>query len=62
MGGLSVMVEEPQRTGLAAETVRVLARETGITEQEIREIASLVGFDRGSILREARALKRDRRT
>jgi PP-loop superfamily ATP-utilizing enzyme len=56
------MAEEPQRPGLAAETVRVLARETGITEQEIREIASMVGFDRASILREARNLRGDRRT
>lgn len=48
------MAKEPEHPGLTAETVRALARDSGATEQQIREIISLVGFDRASILREAR--------
>ncbi|QKC83559.1 hypothetical protein EB232_19870 [Mesorhizobium sp. NZP2077] len=54
-----VMAKEPERPGLAPETVRTIARESGATEQQIREIISLVGFDRASILREARLLAKD---
>lgn len=53
------MAKEPERPGLAPETVRTIARESGATEQQIREIISLVGFDRASILREARLLAKD---
>jgi len=54
-----VMAKEPERPGLTAETVRALARDSGATEQQIREIISLVGFDRASILREARLAAKD---
>ena len=37
--------------------VRFLARETGITEAQARELIDMVGTDRGSLLREARILK-----
>ena len=50
------MVNETERSALTAEAVRALARESGATEQQIREIVSLIGFDRSSILREARLL------
>ena len=36
---------------------RFLARETGITEAQARELIVVVGTDRASLLREARALK-----
>lgn len=54
------MNEGKKRPGLSAETVRALAQETGATDDEIREIVSLVGIDRASILREARYLKKTR--
>ncbi|PWJ86954.1 uncharacterized protein DUF982 [Mesorhizobium loti] len=37
--------------------VRFLARETGITEAQARELINLIGTDRASLLREARILK-----
>ncbi|QND57385.1 DUF982 domain-containing protein [Mesorhizobium huakuii] len=37
--------------------VRFLARETGITEAQARELINVVGTDRSSLLREARLLK-----
>ncbi|MER8767014.1 hypothetical protein [Mesorhizobium sp. M0968] len=55
-----VMAEEQARPGLKPEIVSELARESGASEHQIREIVSLVGFDRGSILREARLLKNNR--
>lgn len=54
------MAEEQGRPGLKLEIVSELARESGASEHQIREIMSLVGFDRGSILREARLLKKDK--
>ncbi|CAH2408622.1 hypothetical protein [Mesorhizobium escarrei] len=48
------MAEEAKQAGLTDDHVRALARESGATEQQIRDIASLIGFDRASILREAR--------
>lgn len=51
---------EEQRSALKPEIVRDLARESGATEQQIREIVSLIGFDRSSIIREARLLKKNR--
>ncbi|MEI9417339.1 hypothetical protein [Mesorhizobium sp. Cs1321R2N1] len=54
------MAKDPERPGLAAEAVRALARESGATEQQIRDIVFLIGFDRASILREARLLAKDR--
>lgn len=53
------MAGEPQRPNLTAEVVRELARISGATEQQIREIVSLVGFDRSSILREARLVAKN---
>lgn len=53
------MAEEAGRVGLTDDFVRSLAQESGATEQQIRDIASLIGLDRASILREARLLLRD---
>jgi hypothetical protein len=47
-----------RRPALKPEIVTTLALESGATEQQINEIVSLVGFDRSSILREARLLKK----
>ncbi|CAH2403266.1 hypothetical protein [Mesorhizobium ventifaucium] len=55
------MAEEPKQAGLTDDHVRALAIESGATEQQIRDIASLIGFDRASILREARLLSHDLR-
>jgi len=44
----------PDRT---TEHVRSLALETGVTEEQIRYIISMVGYDRSSIVREARILR-----
>jgi hypothetical protein len=37
--------------------VRFLARETGITEAQARELINMIGIDRASLVREARILK-----
>lgn len=37
--------------------VRFLARETGITEAQARDLVNMIGTDRASLLREARILK-----
>lgn len=37
-----------------------IARETGITEDQARELMRLIGTDRNSLLREARLLLRQR--
>jgi hypothetical protein len=50
------MAEEAGRIRPTDEYVRSLAQESGATEQQIRDIASLIGLDRASILREARLL------
>lgn len=41
------------------EFVRMVARQTGITEEQVREIIAMVGLDFSSIVREARIVKRD---
>lgn len=46
----------PHRT----EQIKELAREAGVSEDDIRAIIDMVGFDRASILREARYLKKSR--
>ncbi|RUU17629.1 hypothetical protein EN884_24570 [Mesorhizobium sp. M7A.F.Ca.AU.001.01.1.1] len=51
--------KEPEHPGLPLGAMTALARDTGATEQQIREIISLLGFDRASILREARLLAKD---
>jgi hypothetical protein len=55
----TAMTEE-RRPGLKPEIIAALARESGATEQQINEIISLIGFDRSSILREARLLKKSK--
>jgi hypothetical protein len=52
------MSDEPKAVNPKAEFVRKVARETGITEAQVIDLISLVGHDYGSILREARILKR----
>lgn len=54
------MAEETKPPEMTPEGVRALARESGATEEQIREIVSLIGLDRASILREARQLLRKR--
>ena len=41
-----------------AEFVRKMAQETGVSEAQIKDIISMVGYDHSSIVREARILKR----
>jgi hypothetical protein len=41
--------------------VRFLVRETGITEEQARELIELIGNDPASLLREARLLKKRKR-
>jgi hypothetical protein len=53
------MAEEAGRVRPTDDYVRSLAQESGAPEQQIRDIASLIGLDRASILREARLLPRD---
>ncbi|RUU00252.1 hypothetical protein EOD10_37415 [Mesorhizobium sp. M7A.T.Ca.TU.009.01.3.2] len=53
------MAKAPERPGLPVVAITALARYTGATEQQIRDIISLLGFDRASILREARLLAKD---
>jgi hypothetical protein len=40
------------------EFVRKVARETGISEEQVRALVSLLGYDLSSVMREARILKR----
>ncbi|CAH2408240.1 conserved hypothetical protein [Mesorhizobium escarrei] len=53
------MAEEAGRVRPTEDYVRSLAQQSGATEQQIRDIVSLIGLDRASILREARLLRRD---
>ncbi|RWN15755.1 MAG: hypothetical protein EOR94_21570 [Mesorhizobium sp.] len=53
------MAKAPEHPGLPVDAITALARDTGATEQQIREIIFLLGFDRASILREARLLAKD---
>ncbi|RUZ70670.1 hypothetical protein EN943_36020 [Mesorhizobium sp. M7A.F.Ca.US.006.01.1.1] len=53
------MAKAPEHPGLSVVAITALARDTGTTEQQIREIISLLGFDRASILRETRLLAKD---
>ncbi|MBB6411952.1 hypothetical protein [Mesorhizobium sangaii] len=41
--------------------VRFLARETGISESQARDLINMIGTDRASLLREARILSERRR-
>lgn len=56
------MSEPPQRQVVSTEQIRTLAKETGVSDDEIRLIMLVVGKDRASILREARYLKETRRS
>lgn len=38
--------------------MRFLVRETGITEEQARELIDLIGIDASSLLREARLMKK----
>ncbi|AZO55660.1 MULTISPECIES: DUF3606 domain-containing protein [unclassified Mesorhizobium] len=51
------MADAQKQPQMSPREIEALARETGCTESQIREIVSLVGFDRASILREARSLR-----
>lgn len=53
------MADEAGQARLSDDYVRALARESGASEQQIRDIASLIGTNRSSILREARLVSRD---
>jgi hypothetical protein len=55
------VAEETKRPGLSDQLVRALALETGVTEDQIRDIVSMVGFNRTSILREAREIRQARK-
>ena len=54
---IRVMVDVPKIVDPRAEFVRKLARETGISEAQVRDLISMVGYDFSSIVREARILK-----
>jgi hypothetical protein len=56
--GELVMTGETRRPELTAEQVRSIALETGVTEDQIRNIVSLIGPDRSSVVREARIPKK----
>ncbi|MER9406329.1 hypothetical protein NKI36_20060 [Mesorhizobium caraganae] len=51
------MPDEPKRPALSADYVRKVSQETGITEQQVREIIFFVGFNHSSVMREALLLK-----
>lgn len=46
--------EDPKPFDPKAEFVRKMARETGISEAQVRYLISMVGYDHSSIVREAR--------
>ncbi|QND60606.1 hypothetical protein [Mesorhizobium huakuii] len=52
------MAEEPKPFDPRAEFVRNVARETGITEEQVRYLIAMLGYDHSSIVREARILKK----
>jgi hypothetical protein len=51
--------DEPKKFDPRTEFVRMVARQTGITEEQVHEIIAMVGLDYSSIVREARIVKRD---
>ncbi|BAV50969.1 hypothetical protein MesoLj113a_65130 [Mesorhizobium sp. 113-1-2] len=51
------MAERPKAFDPKAEFVRKVAQETGISEGQVRELISMVGYDHSSLVREARILK-----
>ncbi len=53
------MADEPKIFDPKAEFVRKLAKETGVSEEEIRYLISVLGYEYTSIVREAAILKRD---
>lgn len=55
------MAEETKPPDRTARYVRAIAEQTGTTEEQVRYIISMVGFDHASILREARLLSKDKR-
>jgi hypothetical protein len=52
------MSDKPDRAQMITFLVRFLAKETGITESQARDLVKLIGTERGSLLREARLLKK----
>lgn len=54
------MADDSQKPDSAEKAFRVrfLAKETGITEAQARELLDLIGYDIPSLLREARILKK----
>lgn len=54
------MAEQLGQSGLSAKALAASARESGASEQQIQEIASLIGNDRASLLREARMVAAER--
>lgn len=52
------LTDEAQRRDPHATLISALAKQTGVSEAEIRSIISMVGMDRASIIREARIIKR----
>ncbi|WP_189525999.1 hypothetical protein [Mesorhizobium sp. M7A.F.Ca.ET.027.03.2.1] len=53
--------DKDSRQQAASKTLaQSIARETGITEDQARELIRLIGTDRNSLLREARLLFRQR--
>lgn len=51
------MADEALQVENDLEFVRLLSRETGVSEEQILSIMQLVGRDRSSIIREALVLK-----
>ena len=51
------MTDEKERPDPSSDYVRKVAQETGITEEQVRQIIALVGYVHSSIVREARLLK-----
>ena len=52
------MVDEPDKaTSEGGPVIQRLVRETGITEQQARELVILLGSDWSSLVREAKLLK-----
>jgi hypothetical protein len=55
---LSMSDDKPDREQMTSFLASFLAKETGITESQARELVEMLGTDRGSLLREARLLKK----
>lgn len=56
--GVTPMSNDNSETSHESQAVARLIRETGITEQEARELIELIGLNWASLVREARLLKK----